>query len=71
MKRLAENTPKFANDLHTKAQWVNSGTIREGAKVILKVPYFTQSRVAIKNQRVLLNRENLLKCLKLDFGYTG
>ena len=57
MKWLAENTPKFANDLHTKAQWVNSGTIREGAKIILKLSYFTQSRVAMKNQRVLLTEK--------------
>ena len=67
---LAKHAPKSAKDQFTKLCRLISGAIREGAKINFKIPYLTWRQVLTNNQRALLKREKLQKCLQFDSGCT-
>ena len=61
MHWLAGLTPKSANYQYIKLCQLSKEAIREGAKIILKLPYLTQRWDLIRNQTALLSRQNLVK----------
>ena len=70
MRCLAEHARKSAKHLFTKLCRVTSGIISEVAKINFKIVYLIRGQVLNKNQRALLNREKLQKCLKVGSGNT-
>lgn len=67
---LAEHTQKSVQDKYTKHCCLNSKAIREGAKIILKLPFLTWRRLLRKSQRALSHREKTEKLSKFVSGCT-
>ena len=69
MPSLAKHTSKYAKQQFTKLCRVTSGTIREGAKIVLKLFFLTQRRV-LRKCKENFETEKLRKSLKVDSGST-
>ena len=57
---LVLHTPTTTEYQSLRLHQLTERCIREGAKIILKLPYLAQRLVLIKNQRAILNKRILL-----------